>query len=209
MPRAEIEIAIIRHPETVANVERRYVGRTESAITEVGLEQIRALTAFAGAWRPSVVFTSPRVRTLQTATAIAEGGTPLTVLDDLQEIDFGRAEGLTWDELAALGMTIDYRRGGAETEAAGIESPRTDTVAPGGESWNAFERRVRHAADVCEAGGSRVAIVTHGGVFRTLLAHWLGIPMEAAWRFSVPNAAVATLTVTNGDGVLTSLLSGR
>lgn len=199
------EIVIIRHPQTVANTEGRFVGRGDSPLTEVGKEQILALTAYMEQWKPNVVFTSPLKRALMTAQAIVSCGIPVNVVEDLQEIDFGRAEGLTWNEITTLGMKIDYLRNGAAQDANDLGGPGDGPVAPGGESWSEFESRVRAAAVACEGAGSRVVIVTHGGVFRTLLAHWLGLPMESSWRFSVPNAGVATLRVIDGAGVLTSL----
>jgi len=201
------EIAIIRHPETVANVEGRFVGRGDSEITQFGREQLIALTLSMEAWKPTTVFTSPLKRTLVTAKAITSCGIPINVLDDLQEIDFGRAEGLTWNEITALGMSIDYLRNGASDadSADDLGGPGAGPVAPGGESWADFETRVERVAFAVENTGTRVAVVTHGGVFRVLLAHWLGLPMDASWRFSIPNASIATLKVIDGSGVLKTL----
>jgi len=201
------EIAILRHPETAANLEGRFVGRGDSEITKLGRQQIVALTVAMDAWKPTVVLTSPLKRTLITATAISWCGTPVNVLDDLQEIDFGRAEGLTWNEINAMGMKIDYlRNGAADADSADdLEGPSSGPVAPGGEFWSAFEERVVRTAAKAEASGTRVAIVTHGGVFRVLLAHWLGLEMDSSWRFSIPNATIATLKVIDGAGVLKSL----
>ncbi|PKQ20833.1 MAG: hypothetical protein CVT66_03080 [Actinobacteria bacterium HGW-Actinobacteria-6] len=201
------EIVVVRHPETVANIEGRFVGRGDSEITERGRGQIMRLTRFMESWSPLAVYTSPLKRALMTAQAMTACGIPVTVLEDLQEIDFGRAEGLTWNELTALGMSVDYLRNGAATaaDAAELGGPGAGPVAPGGETWVDFETRVRRAAATCENGARRIAVVTHGGVFRTLLAHWMGLPMDATWRFSVPNAAIATLHVVDGAGVLTGL----
>ncbi len=203
------EIMLVRHPQTAANVEGRFVGRGDSEITEHGREQIGHLTDYMELWQPRVAFTSPLKRALFTAKAIVTCGVPVNVLDDLQEIDFGRAEGLTWHEITAVGMTIDYLRNGAATEASDLDGPGTGPVAPGGESWAAFEERVKRAAAVIESAGTRAVVVTHGGVFRVLLAHWLGLPMESSWRFSVPNATTAVIKVTDGAGVLVSLTPGE
>lgn len=204
------EIAIVRHPETVANTQGRFVGRGDSEITERGREQLLALTAVMDVWQPTAVFTSPLKRALVAAQTMTACGVPITVLEDLQEIDFGRAEGLTWNEITSLGMTVDYLRNGAASAgvpASELDGPGSGPVAPGGETWTDFEARVIRAAATIEGAGSRVAVVTHGGVFRTLIAHWLGLPMESSWRFAVGNGAIATLRVSDGAGVLTSLTS--
>lgn len=211
MPQKQTEVIIVRHPQTVANAEGRFVGSSESEITDHGREQIMTLTAMMDDLRPSAVFTSPLKRALVTAQAIVACGIPVTVLDDLKEIDFGRAEGLTYAEITALGMKIDYLINGTAgaKSASDLDGPGEGPVAPGGETWTAFQTRVIRAAQTIENAGSRVAVVTHGGVFRTLLAHWMGVPMEASWRFSLPNATVATLRIVDGAGVLTSLRPGE
>ncbi|MCE5191420.1 MAG: histidine phosphatase family protein [Actinomycetia bacterium] len=203
------EIVIVRHPETTANVGGRFVGRGDSPITEHGREQISALTTFMEGWQPDVAFTSPLARALITARAVVACGTPVRIVADLREIDFGDAEGLTWDEITSRGMGIDYLRNGGALSSDDLGGPGEGPVAPGGETWTAFEARVRVAALACERPGERVAIVTHGGVFRTLVAYWLGLPMESSWRFAIPNATVATLHVVDGMGVLKSLQPGR
>ncbi len=111
--------------------------------------------------------------------------------DDLAEIDFGAAEGLTYDEARRAGVDIDLLGGPPES------APFHD-----GESWQAFAARIDKAAERIEKCGSRVAVVAHGGVVRSLVSHWLGLPDKAAWRFAVPNASVATLTLWDGTGTL-------
>ena len=73
-----------------------------------------------------------------------------------------------------------------------------------GETWRAFAERVGRAAVRIETCGPRIAVVTHGGVVRALLTHWLDMNHKAAWRFAVGNAAVSTLTIHEGLGTLRS-----
>jgi broad specificity phosphatase PhoE len=203
-----ITVALIRHPETAANGEGRFVGRGESPLTELGREQLISIAMMMESWKPGAVLSSPRERALVVAQRISACGTPLRVLDELAELDFGRAEGLTWAEMQALGLEIRYPSmvplGQDAADALG--GPTDGPIAPEGEEWRAFMVRIRAAARIIESAAPRVAVVTHGGVFRALLTHWLGLQDAAAWRFSVPNAAIATLTIRAGVGVLESLL---
>lgn len=204
----EVAVALIRHPQTVANVDGRFVGRGESALTDLGRAQLVSIAMMMESWKPGAVLSSPRQRALVVAKRISACGTPLRVLDELAEIDFGRAEGLTWAEMNALGMQVRYYPalplGQMTADAFGgpVEGP----VAPEGEQWAAFMERIRTAVRTIESTAPRVAVVTHGGVVRALLTHWLGLPDEAAWRFALPSATIATLTVRGGQGVLESLL---
>jgi len=65
--------------------------------------------------------------------------------------------------------------------------------------------------DAITAGPERIAVVTHGGVFRGLMVTLLELEPTRAWRFSIPPASVATLTVHGTFGTLRSfgLLAGE
>jgi broad specificity phosphatase PhoE len=188
-----VRVLLVRHPETEANAERRYVGRGDTALTEQGREQAAALVGRVLAWDPYVVVSSPSERCLIVARRVAEGaGVPCEIRDALAEMDFGLAEGLTYEEALRAGVSIDLLGG---------PSP-----APfdGGEAWDVFAARVAEAAAGIERAGERVAVVTHSGVIRALLTHWLALPDEAAWRFAVPTAGMADVAVEDGHGVLIS-----
>ncbi|MBN2847595.1 MAG: histidine phosphatase family protein [Coriobacteriia bacterium] len=190
MTAKERKLLIVRHPQTLANVQGRLVGQSDSPITELGRRQMTALARVVAADEPQIVYTSPLGRALTTARFITPKGTPLEIVEDLKEIDFGDAEGLTWDEMSARGIALDYTGG---------------PVAPGGEFGSAFDARVGAAARRAAVGPSPAVVVTHGGVFRHLLAALLGITVEEVWRIDIPNAAVATLQTHDGLWVLDRL----
>jgi len=187
-----VEVLLARHPQVQANVDGRFVGTGESPFTELGERQCVALAAHIAAWKPSSVHSSPRTRARAVADlAATQAGVEVHVDDDLAEIDFGAAEGLTYDEATIAGVSIDLLGGPPES------APFHD-----GETWHAFAARIDAAAERIETCGPRIAVVAHGGVIRALLAHWLQLPEAAAWRFAVPNASVATVTLWDGTGTL-------
>ncbi len=187
-----VEVLLARHPQVVANFEGRFVGTGESPFTELGSRQCTALAAYIAKWGPTALFSSPRVRARAVADAAARlCGVSVHVDDDLAEIDFGAAEGLTFDEAERAGVDIDLLGGPPES------APFRD-----GETWRQFAARIDAAAERIERSGGRIAVVGHGGVVRSLVSHWLGLPDKAAWRFAVPNASVATLTLWDGTGTL-------
>ena len=189
MPR---EVLIARHPQVQANIEGRFVGTGESPFTELGERQCAAMADYIAAWRPSAIHSSPRRRALAVAELTAKvSGVEVHVDDDLAEIDFGAAEGLTYEEAKIAGVDIDLLGGPPES------APFRD-----GETWRAFAARIDAAAERIETCGPRIAVVARGGVVRSLISHWLGLPDKAAWRFAVPNASVATMTLWDGTGTL-------
>jgi len=187
-----VEVLIARHPQVLANVEGRFVGAGESPFTELGELQCAELARYIAAWNPTALHSSPRLRARVVADAAgALCGVPVHVDADLAEIDFGAAEGLTFEEAKAAGVDIDLLNGPPES------APFRD-----GETWRSFSSRIDAAAERIEHCGARIAVVAHGGVVRELISHWLGLPDNAGWRFAVPNASVATITLWDGTGTL-------
>ena len=134
------EILLVRHPETLANAHGRFVGSGESPFTERGERQADALVSCIASWCPTLVRTSPRVRARTVAERAAQASdAQLEVDEDLAEIDFGLAEGLTYEETTVRGIEIDLLGGPVET------SP-----FEGGESWRDFLERVVRAASLAE-----------------------------------------------------------
>ncbi|GAB4285566.1 MAG: alpha-ribazole phosphatase [Coriobacteriia bacterium] len=177
----------MRHPETVANAERRYVGHGDSPFTRRGEAQAADLVVALSEWRPVRVYTSPLQRAMAVAVHVAGCGVPLLVREGLAEVDFGPAEGLTFEEISALGMAV---------EQPGLPAPDGKRVV--GEAWDTFYSRVRSAAEEMVAEEGRTAVIAHGGVVRALVAHLLELPHEAAWRLRVGNATGARIRIDDG-----------
>jgi len=185
------EVMIIRHPQTERNAAGCYLGRGDSPLTETGQEQLRWLEQVVAFFEPELTLSSPLGRALDAARTLTPADVELRVLDDLQEADFGEAEGHTYDELQKMGICLDYQSGGP--------------IAPGGETGDEFTARVLRAAATVQECGCRTLVVTHGGVMRRLMVHWLGLPDLAAWSFGVPNGAAAVLRLCDGSAVLDEL----
>ena len=80
----------IRHGRTTWNLERRFVGRTDVELDEVGRSQARAVSSLLGT--VVEVRCSPLLRARQTAALLGTGHTP--VIDDaFIELDYGTLEG--------------------------------------------------------------------------------------------------------------------
>jgi broad specificity phosphatase PhoE len=186
-----VQLLLARHPEVEANAERIYIGRGDSPYTQRGEQQKLLLAKAIEAWRPGVVRSSPIKRARDVAETVGAAGHPVVVDDDLTEIDFGHAEGLTYNEAKRHGIPMDFLGGPADTRPFG-----------GGETWGEFGDRLRRAAAEILGGPDRIAVVTHGGVFRGLIVSFLRLPPESAWRFSIPPASIATLTLHGDVGTL-------
>ena len=152
-----MDVYLIRH--TTPLIEKGFIyGRTDVSLTADFPEE-KALVLKQLPATVDRVYSSPSDRCLQLAKAIA---TDCKVERDLYELDFGEWEGKTWD-------TVDR---------AISEVWMNDFVnlsPPNGESMLQMQSRVMKFWDsMAEQSHRSVAIVTHGGVIRIILAHhWL------------------------------------
>jgi probable phosphoglycerate mutase len=160
---ATTRLLLLRHGQTELSVQRRYSGRGNPPLTEVGREQARRAAkrlAEAGGDIAAVI-SSPLDRALVTAETVAgELGLPVRTADRLIETDFGAWEGLTFAEAAARDPRL---------HAAWIGDP---TVSPpGGESFEQVTARIRsELADLLAAHpGQTVLLVSHVTPIKTLL----------------------------------------
>ena len=144
-----VTLRLVRHGETDWSAERRYTGRTDVTLSEAGIAQAQALAVISGDKYDSV-WCSSLTRCVETARLMGVSADPTP---HLQEFDFGKIEGLTWDELDSTTQNglLDFN----------------GFVAPNGESVILFGRRID--AFVEGLGPGRHLLITHGGVIRHLL----------------------------------------
>ncbi|BBY15326.1 bifunctional RNase H/acid phosphatase [Mycolicibacterium litorale] len=159
---APTRFLLLRHGQTELSVERRYSGRGNPALTELGRRQAEAAAAhLAQRGGIDAVVSSPLQRAYDTAAAAAKAlGLDVAVDEDLIETDFGTWEGLTFGEAAQRDPDIHARW-----------LSDTSVEPPGGESFDAVAHRVRRARNriIAEHGASTVLVVSHVTPIKTML----------------------------------------
>ncbi|BAX93272.1 bifunctional RNase H/acid phosphatase [Mycobacterium shigaense] len=155
-------LLLLRHGQTELSLHRRYSGRGNPELTELGRRQASAAAAYlAQRGGIAAVVSSPLQRAYDTATAAAKGvGLDVTVDDDLIETDFGAWEGLTFTEAAERDPKL-HRRWLRDTS----------TKPPGGESFDEALDRVYRAREriVAAHEGTTVLVVSHVTPIKMLL----------------------------------------
>lgn len=155
-------LLLLRHGQTELSVQRRYSGRGNPELTEVGRRQAAdAARYLAQKGGISAVISSPLQRAHATATAAADAlGLSVAVDENLTETDFGEWEGLTFPEAAQ-----------SHPDVHGRWLRDTSLAAPGGESFDEVGQRVHRALDriVAEHPGATVLVVSHVTPIKTLL----------------------------------------
>ncbi len=189
-------LVLVRHGEA-GHEGVRYVGKTDAPLTQAGRQQAERIEKSIHRQAPSRVFSSPLRRSSETAEILLKNTDLVLERDpDLREIDFGRWEGLTFQEIAAHDPRL------VEQWAHG----EMDFCFPEGESLVDFWDRVgRVAHRLREMPCECVLTVTHGGVIRYLLCHFLGLDARSHLRFEIRPAALTRLHFQDGSAVLTAL----
>ncbi|WP_185291934.1 bifunctional RNase H/acid phosphatase [Mycolicibacterium litorale] len=159
---APTRFLLLRHGQTELSVGRRYSGRGNPALTELGRRQADAAAAYL-AQRGGIdaVVSSPLQRAYDTAAAAAKAlGLDVAVDEDLIETDFGAWEGLTFGEAAQR-----------DPDVHGRWLSDTSVEPPGGESFDAVAHRVRRARNriIADHGAATVLVVSHVTPIKTLL----------------------------------------
>jgi broad specificity phosphatase PhoE len=165
------KLLIIRHGESEWNLEGRWQGWEDIALTPAGVAQARARGADlqAAGLQFAAVHSSDLVRAARTAALLAEalGIEPAPPRAALRERFGGDWQGHTWDEIVR--HWPDERAAWRRGELA---------APPGGETEAQVVGRVLGA--LAEIDGSDppgpILVVTHGGVVR-LLSSRAGVPI--------------------------------
>jgi probable phosphomutase (TIGR03848 family) len=130
----------------------------------------------------SAIYSSPLERAMETAQTVARRiGLEATAVDALTELDYGKWTGRNYDDL--------------HDDPAWIAFNHTRSLAriPAGES--ALEVAVRAMGEIERLRrihpDELVALVTHGDVIRTVIAHCLGVAIDLALRIEITRASVS------------------
>jgi ribonuclease H / adenosylcobalamin/alpha-ribazole phosphatase len=188
---------LLRHGQTPMSVQKRYAGRSDPPLTEAGVQQAAAAAKRLASAGFGVIVTSPLLRTVQTAQAVAAVTGAAVVTDDgFRETDFGAWEGLTFAEVR--------ERWPAEL-SAWLADP--EIAPPGGESFTDVSARVIAALDrmLAARAGQTVLIVSHVTPIKTLVAAALLAPPAALYRMHLDVAALCEIDwYADGPAVLRS-----
>ena len=156
------KIYVVRHCETDANAAKIFQGHTDNDINELGVAQLEALRGYFKDIHLDAVYTSPLLRTLRTATAIAGNkGVPIIKMPDLIELNGGVYEGKTYAEI--------NKENPGFLEMWG-KRPWEFNPEKGESMVSAYDRIYNCLKEIAgESQGKTVAVASHGGVIRCLL----------------------------------------
>ena len=193
------KLLLVRHGETELNSSQRYWGKTDVPLGSEGTRQAERLRSRLASEKIDCLYCSQLKRALTTAGIIASNrNLKLTGCSELNEIDFGKIEGLDFAEVSS--QFPDVARSWIE------RSPQL--TYPGGESLDQMEKRVASFRDRLEShpGNDTVLIVAHAGILRPLICQLLGLEMKHRWMIRLDLASLSIIE-TYPEGSILSLLN--
>jgi broad specificity phosphatase PhoE len=152
-------ILLLRHGETEGESSIRYHGANDVALSALGRAQMHRAARALPDEAIDLVVASPLSRSWMGARIVRPAG-PIRLEADFREIDFGRWEGLTLEEIEAVDPVL----------FAEWQEKKRGFEFPDGETRPDFRRRIeRGLARLRATGASSALVVAHKGVVRTLL----------------------------------------
>ncbi|MCW2949816.1 MAG: alpha-ribazole phosphatase [Thermoleophilia bacterium] len=186
-------IHLVRHGQTILNRDVRFRGRRDVPLNDVGRREAIAAGRMLSMVGVDAVYASPLSRALEVGTAIAAASDvdDVVPMELLTNLDYGRWEGLTAEESAAVDP-VAWKLYRTDPEAA---------RCPGGESLAAAgDRVVRAVHEIAERHpGGTVAAVSHGVMLRLAVLRVAG-QVTPDWQFRIPTGGSLTFAVAS-DGL--------
>lgn len=195
-----LEITFVRHGQVESNTRGAYIGWTNKPLNMDGINQARETALKLSGEKFEAIYTSPLERAKHTADIIKDKTGSRMILDDgLKEWNFGIFDDLTSDAIADK-YPEEYKK---------WRSGWWDYKIPNGES--AKEAYRRHSSAIKEIikkypGGGKILVVSHLCALRNMFCCLLGGEPNQAMRFSIKNASVSKIVITDDNyAVLTAL----
>lgn len=161
-------IILVRHGETEGESSIRFHGRGDVPLSALGRAQLEA-TSYAlfrryGSEPGQLVVASPLQRSWRGAEIVGRGR-PVRIIQGFREVDFGRWEGLTAEEIRARDPELHEVWQRSEP---GFAYPQGERVAD-------FDARVARAtSELLALRAGTVLAVLHKGVIRRIVKRLLG-----------------------------------
>jgi len=193
------KLLLVRHGNTKLNNPRRFWGKTDIALSDEGIRQAEKLRDRLATQRIEAIYSSKLSRARITAEIIAaKHRLDIATRAELNELNFGWIEGLTFEEISRLHPEL----------AEELSNWNTRPSFPGGESLDELNSRVQKFLNRLKKHKPEEAIiiVSHFGTLRLIICNLLGIGLEH-WQQMQLDFASLSIVETYSQGATLSLLN--
>src|SRR5258706_10327646 len=197
-------LILVRHGETIANREYRYIGSRDDPLSTHGQTQAEQLAEALSILPVTAVYSSPLQRASSTALSIAARVSfEVQIVDDLREVSFGAWEGLSRAEVQARSPEDAQHLHDWEKNMA--------LAPPEGESFEAMRARVCAAIErlAQQHPDQTIVLVTHVGPIKVLLCAALGAPTSTAFRIFLDPATISVVDWRDAEHATVRLVNSH
>lgn len=179
-----MQIILIRHGESEADILKVHEGRADFSLTELGRKQVRLMAEkVKKEFPPELIWGSTLKRAKETASVLADTiGCPVKYEDDLMEYNNGVLAGLSFEDAKKYSIPKELHKR--------IEN---------GESAIEFRMRIESIFSKILASSNylRIAIVAHGGVINCILRSFFKMPVDKEFYFKNGDTAIHLIEITS------------
>jgi alpha-ribazole phosphatase len=190
-------LLLVRHGRTNLQKEDRYWGSTDIPLSDEGIRQAEQIKDRLAREKITHVYSSTLSRTRDTAkTTAAAHQKTITACAELNEFNFGYAEGLTYKEIEK-----QYPALAKEMAKMG------EITFPGGESLGKFYTRTQSFMKRLEKHQTQdvIMVVAHAGSLRMLICHLLELEPKYWYKWFIDYASLSIVDVYPGINIINTL----
>lgn len=169
-----VKFIIVRHGYSKTNKESRFTGQLDVPLDEIGILQGETTSKYIyDNFKVDCIYSSDLSRAYNTVKPLADAlNFDIIKCKELREVHLGNWQGKEFEEV---------KKEFPESYAEYIQNPAMFRFE-GGENYSDTMIRATDAIKKIakDNDGKTVVVATHGGVIRTLVAAWSGIPIEKA-----------------------------
>lgn len=190
-----MNLYLVRHGQTVGNLQGRYTGAYDDELSQYGISEIERAKRLIKNVSFDKVYSSNRKRTMDSAKILVDN----EIISDcrLNERNFGIFENKTYKEICE-NFPIE--------EKAWVED-WIDYKIPDGESVKEVYERVAKFIKMLEKEDYKnCLVVTHGGIIRLIYCYVLGGSINNFWKFKPGNGNVSILRFNYDNWYIDSII---
>ena len=189
-----MKIYLIRHSQSIDDIENCYGGIADFDLTENGKNKVKESRKEISNYGIEKIYTSPYKRAYQTAQILNENiNVELKIVDDIRELNSHGIRSGVNKELAKNIFSYVFQK--EEYKNTGYYLGKTFL---GGEDIEEFDKRIKEGINFIirdSEGLESIAIVTHGGVHRSIFKNILNINKKID---EIDDVAITILEYNNG-----------
>ncbi len=175
---------LIRHGHTEPVEHGRLYNDPAVELTERGIEQAHQIADWLAKQEFECLLSSCAKRVVSTAKIVSDRlNIEAEVIPDLNEWDVGAWEGSSY---------LEVKKNKPDEYFHWVADP-IENKPPQGESIrDLYNRSVLVLDKMIESHpGKKIALISHAGVIRAIIAHALGMPLNNFWRVNIPAGSIS------------------